>query len=158
MSVATLPDDPYAERPSWVRQHADGVAALVVFVATAVLAVLAFPPFKFPALAYAMLAPGIFWAYLRPPLKLYAWTMFAAQAVAWTILLGWLRHVTWAGLFFVGPFVGAWVGVWYLAAWWTMPRMIGRPTPVRLLAMLALAAFVQYGVLERPRLVARGLH
>ena len=112
---------------------------VVVFVATVALAVLSFPPFHLPALAYAMLVPGIFWAYHRPKLKRFVWTMFAAQAVAWTIILGWLHHVTWLGLFLVGPLVGAWIGVWYLAAWWTMPRMIGRPVMTRLVAMLGLA-------------------
>ena len=112
----------------------------MVAVLTVVLAVLSFPPFKAPEFAYAMLVPGVFWAYSRPRLKLFAWTMFAAQAVAWTILLGWLHHVTWAGLLLLGPFVGAWVGSWYLAAWWTMPRLLGRPTLVRLVAILGLAA------------------
>jgi len=37
------------------------------------------------------------------------------------------------------PFIGAWIGVWYLAAWWTLPRMVGRPTFTRLLALLGLA-------------------
>jgi apolipoprotein N-acyltransferase len=60
--------------------------------------------------------------------------------VAWTILLGWLHHVTWVGLFLLGPFIGAWVGVWFLAARWAMPRMLDRPTLTRLVAMLALAA------------------
>jgi apolipoprotein N-acyltransferase len=131
--------DPYAEVPTFWRRHADWIAAAAVLVATVALAVLTFPPFHAPELAYAMLVPGIFWAYLRPRLKLYAWTMFAAQAVAWTILLGWLHNVTWVGLFLLGPLVGAWVGSWYLLAWWAMPRIVGRPTPVRLLAMLGLA-------------------
>jgi apolipoprotein N-acyltransferase len=104
-----------------------------------ILAVGAFPPFKAPEFAYAMLVPGIYWAYTRPPLKVFAWTMFAAQAVAWTLLLGWLHNVTWGGLFLLGPFVGAWVGTWYLAAWWTLPRIIGKPTLTRLVAMLGLA-------------------
>ena len=132
--------DPYDRPPSFLRRHADYVAAVAVFLLTAVLAILSFPPFKTPELAYAMLVPGVYWAYTRPRLKLFVWTLFAAQAVAWTIILGWLHHVTWVGLLLLGPFVGAWVGVWYLAAWWTMPRMIGRPTPVRLMAMLGLAA------------------
>jgi apolipoprotein N-acyltransferase len=85
------------------------------------------------------MVPGIFWAYLRPKFRVYAWTLFAAQAVAWTINLSWLHPVTWVGLFILGPIVGAWTGTWYLAAWWTMPRMVGRRTPVRLLAMLGLA-------------------
>ena len=132
--------DPYADTPSFWRRHSQPITAVVVAVLTVVLAVLSFPPFKAPEFAYAMLVPGIFWAYSKPRLKLFAWTMFGAQAVAWTILLGWLHHVTWAGLFLLGPLVGAWVGVWYLAAWWTMPRLLGRPTPVRLVAVLGLAA------------------
>ena len=135
---ATTPD-PYDVPPSWAERNTELVAAAAVFVLTAVLAVLSFPPFKAPEFAYAMLTPGIFWAYTRPRLKIFAWTMFAAQAVAWTIILGWLHHVTWGGLFLLGPFVGAWIGVWYLAAWWTMPRIIGQPTPLRLVALLGLA-------------------
>lgn len=139
MSDAAPTPDPYADVPSFWQRYANVLAAGVVFVATVVLAVLSFPPYHTPEFAYAMLVPGIFWAYHRPPFKLYAWTMFAAQAVGWTILLGWLHNVTWVGLFLLGPVVGAWVGSWYLAAWWAMPRIVGRPTPVRLLAMLALA-------------------
>lgn len=133
------PVDPYDIPPSFVQRHSDYVAAAAVFVLTVVLAVLSFPPFKMPEFAYAMLAPGVFWAYRKPRFKLYAWTMFAAQAVAWTIILGWLHNVTWVGLFLLGPFVGAWIGTWYLAAWWTMPRMLGQPTPVRLLALIGLS-------------------
>ncbi len=131
--------DPYAPRPTLLERHGERIAAAVVFVLTVVLAVLAFPPSKAPEFAYAMLVPGIFWAYTRPRLKLFAWTILGAQAVAWTILLGWLHHVTWGGLFLLGPFVGVWVGLWYLAAWWVLPRMVGRPTLTRLFAMLGLA-------------------
>jgi apolipoprotein N-acyltransferase len=131
--------DPYDVPPTFWQQHATSAAPAAVFLCTVVLAVGSFPPYHAPELAYAMLVPGIFWAYLRPRLKVFAWTMFAAQAVAWTILLGWLHNVTWPGLLLLGPFVGAWVGVWYLAAWWAMPRVIGRPALVRLLAMLGLA-------------------
>src|SRR6185436_18688651 len=42
-------------------------------------------------------------------------------------------------LLLLGPFVGIWIGTWYLVVWWTMPRMTGRPTLTRLLAMLGLA-------------------
>ena len=105
--------DPYAPQPSFWRDQADYVTAAIVFVFTVALTVLAFPPYSTPELAYACLVPGLFWAYRRPRLQLYAGTMLAAQAVAWTILLGWLHHVTWAGLFLLGPFIGAWIGSWY---------------------------------------------
>lgn len=138
-SKTPIEPGPYDVAPSfWERQASLAVPAAVA-VCTVLLAVLSFPPFKVPEFAYAMLVPGVLWAYRRPRLKLFAWTMFAAQAVAWTLILGWLHHVTWLGLFLLGPFTGAWVGSWYLAAWWTMPRMVGRATPVRLLAMLGLA-------------------
>ncbi len=141
MSQATaVSPDPYDVPPSFVQRHADYVGAAAVFGLTVALAVFAFPPFKAPEFAYAMLVPGTYWAYTKPGLKLFAWTIFAAQAVAWTIILGWLHHVTWVGLFLLGPFVGAWIGSWYLAAWWTMPRIVGQPTIVRLLALLALAS------------------
>ncbi|HYD84910.1 MAG TPA: apolipoprotein N-acyltransferase, partial [Opitutus sp.] len=131
--------DPYAPVPSFLERHADRASAVVVLVLTAVLTVLSFPPFHTPEFAYAMLVPGIFWAYRKPTLKLYFGTLVAAQAVAWTIMLGWLHHVTWVGLLLLGPVIGAWVSVWYLAAWWAMPRMLGRPALTRMVGMVGLA-------------------
>jgi apolipoprotein N-acyltransferase len=139
MPDAAPSPDPYAPQPTWWERQPEAVAAITVFGLTALLAVLSYPPFKMPEFAYAMLVPGVFWAYLRPRFKLYAWTMLGAQALAWTIILGWLHHVTWLGLVLLGPVVGAWIGCWYLAVWWTMPRLLGRPTPVRLLGILGLA-------------------
>lgn len=137
--ISTEAHDPYSAPPSFFRRHVDYVGAAAVAVLTIVLAVVSFPPFHTPEFAYAMLIPGAFWAYTQPRLKLFVGTMFAAQAVAWTIILGWLHHVTWGGLLLLGPFVGAWVGTWYLAAWWTMPRMVGRPTLTRLVGLVGLA-------------------
>lgn len=136
---ALPPDDPYAVRPTFAQTHAALIWAAAVFALTATLTVICFPPFNVPEFAYAFAAPAIFWAYYRPDFRLFAWTLFAAQAVAWTILLWWLHHVTWVGLFLLGPFVGAQVGVWYLAVWWTMPRLKGRDAALRLAAMLGLA-------------------
>ncbi len=138
---ASLPNvDPYEPRPTLLQRRGPEIATATVFAFTVLLAVLSFPPFHSPEFAYAMLVPGIYWAYTRPSFKRYAWTMLGAQAVAWTLLLGWLHNVTWVGLFLLGPFIGVWVGLWYLAAWWTMPRMIGRPVLTRFAAMLGLAA------------------
>jgi apolipoprotein N-acyltransferase len=132
------PYDPYAEKPSFFDKNPGLVWALAVFGLTVVLTVLMFPPYNTPEFAYAFAGPALFWAYERPRFKPYALTLFAAQAVAWTILLGWLHHVTWLGLFLLGPFMGAWTGLWYLGAWWVIPRMRGRQAVLRLLAMLGL--------------------
>lgn len=139
-ATASLAVDPYAPRPSFLEQHGARVAPVAVFFFTVLLTVISFPPSTVKEAAYAMLVPGAFWAYLRPKFKLFAWTMLGAQAVAWTILLAWLHNVTWLGLFLLGPFVGVWVGSWFLVAYWALPRMLGRPTLVRLAAMLGLAA------------------
>lgn len=122
------------------QRHAAKLTAAVVFVLTVGLTVVSFPPFKIPEAAYAMLLPGIFWAYTRPQFRLFAATLLAAQALAWTILLSWLHHVTWAGLLLLGPFVGIWVGTWYLAAWWLLPRILGQAVLIRLVGIIGLAA------------------
>lgn len=110
-----------------------------VFLATAILTVLSFPPLKTPEFAYAFAVPAIFWAYMRPSFRLYASTLLLAQAVAWTVILGWLHNVTWGGLLLLGPIVGVWVGLWYLAVWWAMPLMQPRKPLQRVLVMLGLA-------------------
>ena len=138
--MASFPQaDLHAAAVNRPRRRSEAIAASVVFFSTVVLAVISFAPFRLPEAAYAMLVPGVYWAYTRPSFRLYAVTLLGAQALAWTLLLGWLHNVTWAGLLLLGPFVGCWVGVWYLAAWWLMPRIVGRPIPQRLLAVLGLA-------------------
>lgn len=132
--------DPYTPRQTFLQKNADYAAAVAVFVLTVVLAVISFPPYGAgDASAYVMLVPGVFWAYTKPRLRLYAGTIAMAQALAWTLILGWLHNVTWVGLFLLGPFVGLWIGTWYLAAWWAMPRIIGQPTLNRLLVLLGLS-------------------
>lgn len=122
-----------------MQRNASYLWATGVFVLTVLLTVLSFPPSKTPAFAYAFAAPALFWAYRRPAFRLFTITVLGAQAVAWTIILGWLHNVTIGGLLLLGPFIGAWIGSWFLAAHWTMPRLLGRPTMVRLLAMFGLA-------------------
>jgi len=133
-----LPSDD-AVAPTFWSRHADRLWAAGVFITTVALTVCSFPPAHAPELAYVFAVPALLWAYLKPSFRLFALTMLGAQAVAWTIILGWLHNVTIGGLLLLGPVIGAWIGSWYLAAWWTLPRMVGRPTVTRLLAMFGLA-------------------
>ncbi|HEY9154320.1 MAG TPA: apolipoprotein N-acyltransferase [Opitutaceae bacterium] len=130
--------DPYTEQPSFWKQNATGLTALAVLVSTVLMTVLAFPPYSQSEFAYAFAAPAIFWAYTKPSWKLFSWTMVAAQVVAWTFILWWLRHVSYLAIFLLGPFVGVWIGLWYGAVRWTMPRMLGCDSRTRVLAMLGL--------------------
>lgn len=137
-SELSFPDYDNPPVPFWEKYEAK-IAPIVVFVATVVLTVLSFPPINAPEFAYVLAAPAAFWAYRRPGFRLYAGVVLGAQAVAWTILLWWLHHVTWLGLFLLGPFIGVWVGAWFLVVWWVLPRMLRRPSLVRVLAMFGLA-------------------
>ncbi len=132
-------DDLHDVPPPFWRRRADGVWAVLVFVLTAGLTVVAFPPFQLPEAAYVLAAPAALWAYRRPGFRLFAATVLGAQMVAWTVILGWLHHVTWGGLLLLGPFIGLWVGSWFLGAWSLLPRLPGRPAVVRVFAMFGLA-------------------
>ncbi len=137
--AAEKPFDPYDQPPPWYETHKEKLTLFAVAFLTVLLTVLSFPPFHLPEFAYVFAAPAIFWAYLRPSFRRFAWTMLGANALAWILVLSWLHHVTWLGLFLLGGLVGVWVGVWYLAVWWVMPRLPGRSTPERMLAIFGLA-------------------
>jgi len=113
------------------------------------MTVFAFPPTPVPELAYMFATPALFWAYWKPSFKLFAATVLGAQVVAWTILLGWLHNVTIGGLLLFGPFMGLWIGSWFLAARWALPRILGQTTPVRLLAVFGLAGLWVVGEWSR---------
>jgi apolipoprotein N-acyltransferase len=131
--------DPYAPRPTLWQRHPHLGWGLAVFALTVVMTIAAFPPLDTGEAGYGMLAAGILWAYLRPALRPFAWALLGAQVVAWTVLLGWLHHVTWAGLFLLGPFVGLMTGLWFLAVWWVIPRLAGHPAFTRIIAFFGLA-------------------
>src|ERR1035437_5346712 len=138
ISVPTTPD-PYAPSPTlWQRQPHLGWA-LAVFALTVVLTYVSFPPIATGEFAFAFAVPAVLWAYRAPPFRIFALAVLGAQAVAWTALLGWLHHVTWGGLFLLGPFIGMLVGLWYLSVWWTMPRLRGHRVLVRIIALFGVA-------------------
>ena len=124
---------------SFFEKYETRIAPAVVAVMTVLLTVLSFPPLRLPEFAYTLAVPAALWAYRRPDFRLFAVVVLGANAVAWTILLGWLHHVTWAGLLLLGPFIGAWVGAWFLALWWVMPRLVVRVAPVLVFAVFGLA-------------------
>ncbi|MDR1009711.1 MAG: apolipoprotein N-acyltransferase [Opitutaceae bacterium] len=126
--------------PSFWALNAWWMAPAAVFALTVALTVFSFPPSKAMAFAYVFAAPACYWALTKPRFKTYALVMLAAQAVAWTIILAWLHHVTWGGLLLLGPFTGAWIGVWHLAVWRALRDFVGRPFLVRVAIMLGLAA------------------
>lgn len=136
----TLPNDPYDVPPSLWEKHSVPLTAAGVFILTVLLTVLSFPPFHVPEFAYAFAAPALLWAYRKPAFKLFAWTVLGSNVVAWTIILSWLHHVNWFAMFALGAVVGVWIGVWFLAAWWLLPRLPERGMLIRILGVFGLAA------------------
>jgi apolipoprotein N-acyltransferase len=130
-------DAEYAAQPR--RGRPEWMAAILVFATTAAASVAMMPPSRYPELAYLFAAPAVYWAYAAPRWRLYLWSVLGGQGLAWILILGWLKNVTWAGLLLLGPVVGAWVGSWFLAVRWAMPRLLGRPWVQRVPAMLGLA-------------------
>ena len=132
--------DPYEPKPTLWERHPQLGWSLSVFALTVFLTVVAFPQWNIGEAAYVLALPAVLWAYRRPAFRLYASVVLGAQMVAWTILLGWLHNVTWGGLFLLGPFIGLLTGLWFLAAWWTIPKLQGHRALVRILIVLGLAA------------------
>jgi apolipoprotein N-acyltransferase len=132
--------DPYDVPPTLWQRYPQLAWSLIVFALTALLAYVAFPPVNTGDAAYALAVPALLWAYRRPPFRIFAWTVLGAHVLAWTLILGWLHNVSWVGLFLLGPFIGLIVGLWYLAAWWAVPRLAGHQAMVRILVLLGLAA------------------
>lgn len=130
--------DPYTPKPTLWQRHPQLGWSLAVFFLTAFLTVVSFPGWSIGEAGYVLALPAILWAYRRPAFKRYAWIVLGAQVVAWTVLLGWLHNVTWPGLFLLGPFVGLLVGLWFLAAWWTIPKLQGHRALVRIAIVLGL--------------------
>lgn len=135
-----LTTDPYVPRLTLWQRFPHLGWGLGVFALTAVLTYAAFPPANVGEAAYVLVAPAVLWVYRKPRFKPYALTVLGAQAAAWTALLWWLHHVTWVGLFLLGPLVGLFVGSWFLAAWWVVPRLAGHTAFIRITGLLALAA------------------
>jgi apolipoprotein N-acyltransferase len=132
--------DPYDPKPTLWQRHPNLGWVLAVFGFTVLLTYIAFPPVSTGGAAYVLALPALLWAHRKPAFRIFAGTVLAAQMVAWTLLLWWLHHVTWFGLFLLGPFVGLLIGSWFLAAWWAIPRLAGQKVLVRIFALFGLAA------------------
>ena len=116
-----------------------GLTPPTVFILTTFLYVVAFPPLDGAEAAYLFAVPLLVWIFFRPRLKTFFFTSLASSFVAWVILLSWLRHVTWEGTVFLAFILGCVLALWFLTAWWAVPRLVERSFPVRLLGVLGLA-------------------
>ncbi len=135
----TITVDPCVPAQTFWQRRPQLVWGFGVFILTALLTYAAFPPVDAGEAAYVMLLPAVLWAYREPKFKLFALTVLGAQVVAWIGLLAWLHHVSWLGMVALGTLSGLLNGLWFLAAWWFVPRIRGHRVFFRLFAFLGLA-------------------
>lgn len=141
MTSESKPYDPYDIPPPAWQKHTTALVAGAVFLFTALLTFVSFPPFSLPEFAYVFATPALLWAYRKPAFKLYAGVVLGANMLGWILVLNWLHHVSWVGMILLGAITGLWVGSWFLGAWWALPRIVSKGSLQRILCVFGLAAF-----------------
>lgn len=101
--------------------------------------ILSIPPYEFPEAAYVAFIPLLLWLKRQPSWHLSLGVAFAVGAIAWFVILIWLRHVTWVGTIGLAAILALFFVIWLAWARWLLPRAEGSALLGRLLAWLALA-------------------
>lgn len=112
---------------------------LLAGVLSGCLWVLSIPPFDFSEAAYIAFVPLLLWIKMRPGWRTSFVVAFLTGAVAWFVILIWLRHVTFMGTLGLAVVLGLFFTGWLAQARWLLPRAEGKVFLLRLLAWLALA-------------------
>lgn len=115
------------------------IFALICGLSGLLLTVSLFPPFDLAEAAYVFLLPFLFWSLRQPRWKLWLFTGCLVHWIAWTLILLWLRHVTWAGLLLVSALLALFPMAWLALVRTYYPRLNGLPTGRRLGVMFALS-------------------
>ncbi len=112
---------------------------VAVCVLTALLTVIAFPPFNVAEAAYVFAVPALLWFWRGPSFRQALLVLFTSHFIVWLILIYWLRHVTYPGFVFASALLGLYASVWYLAAWRWLPALRDREWRHRLVVLAGLA-------------------
>ncbi len=108
-------------------------------VLTAFLTVIAFPPFNVAEAAYVFAVPALLWLWRGPSFRQVLLVLSLSHFAVWLILIYWLRHVTYPGFVFLAAVLGLYATVWYLAAWWALPKLRDREWRHRVIVLTGLA-------------------
>ena len=122
-----------------MREKKELLWGLLAGFLSGLLWVLSIPPFEFPEAAYIAFVPLLLWLKTRPAWRLSLGVAFALGALAWFVILIWLRHVTVMGTLGLAAILGLFFVIWVAQARWLLPRVEGWGFLLRLLAWLALA-------------------
>lgn len=118
--------------PAWVT--GGGAAFLSAF-----LYVVSFPPFDWAEGAYVFAVPLLLWLFRDRPRKVAGTAIVGWGLLSWLALIVWLRHVTFGGYVIAATILALYFSLWFLAAWWTLPRLRMGNFGLRLAGITALA-------------------
>lgn len=136
-NVNLPPSGPPAAAPRPLRQWLPGLAAMVL---SAVLYVIAFPPFDVAEAAYVFAIPLLLWLFRPQPKAEMAAVVFGWGFLSWLVLIAWLRHVTLGGYVLLSVVLALYFSAWFLAAWKVLPAVRDGGVRTRLGAIAGLAA------------------
>lgn len=102
--------------------HEEGVVAIGCAVISAVLLVLCFPPFNLAEAGYLFALPMLIYLQQRRSRKSDLLVAWFSGWFAWFILLIWLRHVTWVGLFFLSGILGLFYAAFLVFGAWILRK------------------------------------
>lgn len=119
--------------PEWL------IAGSAVFL-SALLYVIAFPPFNLAEGIYVFAVPLLLWLFRPRPARAAAAAVVGWGLLSWLALIVWLRHVTYGGYFVASLLLALYFSLWFLAAWWALPRLREGRLGLRLAGITALAA------------------
>lgn len=110
----------------------------LVVLFSAVLYIAAFPPLDVAEAAYIFAVPLLLWLMRVRSWRVAAGGIFGWGFLSWLVLIAWLRHVTGPGYVMLSGVLALYFCVWFLAAWWLLPRLREKPAVVRVAGLLAL--------------------
>lgn len=122
------------------RQWPVWVPAVAAMLLSVLLYVVSFPPFNMAEGAYVFAAPLLLWLFPGRPRKLAFGVIFGWGLLSWLVLIVWLRHVTFGGYVLVSAVLALYFSLWFLGAWWALPRLREGNFGLRLAGITALAA------------------
>lgn len=120
-------------------QRSGGYGLPVSLLVTLFLYLLAFPPFNIAEAGYVFAVPFLVWSGMRGGSRKEGIWLYVTGVVAWCVLLIWLRHVTWGGMFLLSAILGIfWASFLWLSSS-VLQRIIQSRGAVRVMLLLGVA-------------------
>lgn len=112
----------------WFESSRSKIAFWCALLLTPAGYVAAFPPFGVSEMAFVCLVPFLIWLRFEPSFRKVGLVSFGIGWVSWFVLIFWLHHVTWFGLFGLSAVVGAHFSIWAMGTRWFVERSKGLGT------------------------------